>query len=373
MKALRAASIGALLITLGTALLAQPAPTAIVTHDFEGTDHGWQSMGATGRVSLTTAEGTFKTGKSALKFEYLVEAGEMSALMLPIAQAPPKEMKSISFWVKSPAAMALLVVLQERGGGRFQSVVAVPADKWQRVELALSDFTLGKDKDDPADANGKLDIDQLEAVALADLAQMLAGVAEPEMLSMLGLKTGARVFYVDDITASTTALPVPAAQPGELVIDAFMRPHIGWFVAGTVKAEVTSDKPLEGKGIRMEYNLGEGKIAAAMKGLPEGMLAQCDKLLLSLASERPTTVLVQLEEASGGKYNTVVTLEGEKKLRKLTLPFAEFTQADDSKDDNGRLDKGTVKQIIIADLSFMAGGGSANTLWLGAVRAAKAP
>ncbi len=369
MGALRTYIIASLLALTSMTSVAQPAP--LVTHDFEGTDHGWQAMGATGRVTLTTAEGTFKSGKSALKFEYLIEPGEMSALMLPLGDAAPTGMKSMAFWVKSPAPLALIVVLQEREGGRYQAIAAVPANRWQRVELALSDFALGRDKDDPKDPNNKLDIEKLEAVALADLGQMLAGMVDTDLTEMLGLRTGARAFYVDDITASTAALPVPQAQPGELIIDAFVRPQVGWFVTGHVRADTTEGKPLEGKGMRMEYALSEGQIAAAMRSVPEGFLAKSDKLLMSMASAKATSVMVQVEETSGGKYNAIVALEGDQKLRKVTLPFSEFTVAEDSKDDSGKLDRAQIKQIIIADLSFSGGGAPSNTLWIGPIRATK--
>ncbi|MBM3496394.1 MAG: hypothetical protein FJX72_19045, partial [Armatimonadetes bacterium] len=162
---MRSAFTMAFVIAVAGVSVAQPGSAPIAKHDFEGSDHGWQAMGATGRVSITGVAANVKSGKGTLKFEYLVGPGEMSALMLPVSDAPPKGLKSIRFWVKSPVSMPLFVVLQERGGGRYQAQVAVPADRWQRVELSLSDFALSKEKDDPADPNNKLDVDQLEAVA----------------------------------------------------------------------------------------------------------------------------------------------------------------------------------------------------------------
>ena len=361
----------AIVLSLMKPLSAQTPDATIVKHEFEGSTHDWTAMGETARVTLTTAEGTFKNGKSALKFEYLVEAGETAALMLPVTQMPPTTLKSIRFWVKSPVSMPLVVVLQERDGGRYQAMVGVPAGVWQRVELALSDFALGTDAGDPRDPNNKLDIDRLEAVALADLSQMLVGGLEPELLNMLGIKTGARAFYVDDIEASTAALPEPVVPAGEVLIDGFARPHVAWFATGSVRSRIVEEKPLEGKGMRLDYDLEEGKIAAAMKAISPGALAGSSRLLLSMASAKPTSVLVQVEEVSGGKYDTVVTLEGGQKLQSLTLKLADFNPSSDSKDDNGKLDREKIKQILIADLSFMGGGAGANTLWVGRIRAAK--
>jgi hypothetical protein len=280
-------------------------------------------------------------------------------------------MKSVRFWAKGSVGMPLVVALQERDGGRFQAQVAVPAKRWQRVELALSDFVLGKEKDDPRDADGKLDIAKLESISIADLSQMLVGGLEPELLEALGIRAGARELMLDDIEASSATLPEPAAAAGEVLIDGFLRPHAAWFATGSVRLDVVTEKPLQGRGLRLDYESEPGKISAAMRSVEVGSLAKAGKLLLSLSSVKATSILVQLEEMGGGKYNATVALEGGRRLQQVALNLADLKPSDDSRDANGKLDRGEIKQLIIADLSFIEGGAGANTIWIGPVRASK--
>jgi hypothetical protein len=105
--------------------------------------------------------------------------------------------------------------------------------------------------------------------------------------------------------------------------------------------------------------------------IPQGSLAGTTKLLLRAASEKPTTLFVQVEEAGGGKYNGFVSLDGSKKPTDVTLSFSDLQPADDSKDTNGKLDLAEVKQLVLADGGFLAGGTGRNTIWLANIRGAK--
>jgi len=56
--------------------------------------------------------------------------------------------------------------------------------------------------------------------------------------------------------------------------------------------------------------------------------------------------------------------------KQVSLTMGDFTLADDSQDENGRLDPDQIKQISVADISSLAGGGEVdeNRLWIDQVQ-----
>lgn len=371
MRSSQVLSAIAALTALWTMAEAQPQGRIIAKEDFEGVSHSWTVLGDMGRVSITSEAANVKSGSGALKFEYVIEKGQVSALIRRLEQAPPPDMQAISFWARSTERSFLAVVLQEQDGGRYTASALLPAGQWQRVEMAISDFGLSQEPDDPKDPNNKLDVDRIEAVAITDLTQVLAQAGDSSLMGMFGIKPGRRALFLDDIEVSTKPLPAATPAPNETVIDSFLRPHATWYATGAADCTLFDGKPLDAKGIRIEYPREQGKIAAIFKMLPKGALTGYTKLVLSAASAEPVTLMVQLEETDGGKYNGFITLEGGQKATQVTLNFAELQRSDDAEDADGKLDVAKVKQIVIADPSFMTGGTGRNTVWLAKVRAGR--
>jgi hypothetical protein len=52
------------------------------------------------------------------------------------------------------------------------------ANAWQQVELTPADFALGDGPNDPADPDDKLELDQVEGIAIFDFAHFLGSVPE---------------------------------------------------------------------------------------------------------------------------------------------------------------------------------------------------
>ena len=65
-----------------------------------------------------------------------------------------------------------------------------------------------------------------------------------------------------------------------------------------------------------------------------------------------------IEEKVGGKYQQVVQLKAADGWKSLSWPFTSFTLAQDSKDENGKLDADQIKEISIADLTTLLSGGA---------------
>ena len=362
--------------TLGGAMLvancalAQPPKTTDVLYQetFEGGAGGWTPMGDTAKVSLAQGAENVKEGKGALRFDYNIAAGQINLLGIPLAQQPFTALQSVTFWVKASHGSSFSFTLQEQGGGRFNAMFAVPKEKWQRVELRPTDFILAEDKNDPKDANGKLDLDKIEGGALVDFgqifAQLAAGPNNP-LAQLLNVQTGPRTLLVDDVVLSSKPFAGEAATPGVTVIDDFSRPQAAWFSVGDIGLQTVKDANPDNNALQADYWQEQGRIVALAKLLPRGILANKEGLSFKAASTQRGILVVQLEEHSGGKYNMTVEMPGKTQPIQSKLLFSDFKVADDSKDNNNRLDLDQVKQLLILDLTGVIGqANTPNTLWL---------
>ena len=85
-------------------------------------------------------------------------------------------------------------------------------------------------------------------------------------------------------------------------------------------------------------------------------LSKAKGLDLWVKTSADGTYLVNLEEKDGSRYDHVLTLGAGDGWKRLTLPWTEFRLADDSRDENDKLDAGELKQILIADATSLLGG-----------------
>ena len=72
------------------------------------------------------------------------------------------------------------------------------------------------------------------------------------------------------------------------------------------------------------------------------------------------------EEKDGSRYQMTMELKAGNLWNERALPFNTLTMADDSKDENGKIDAEQIKQVTIVDVSALLGAdvGGANTLYL---------
>lgn len=353
---------------LTTCAFAQPPKTTepLYQESFEAGEGGWAAMGDNGKVSWSQEAANVKEGRGALRFDYEITPGQFSLLVGALPQTMTT-LQSLKFWVKASHDTPLAFVLQEQGGGRFGALFSTPKDKWQRVELKPTDFVLQEGKDDPKDANGKLDLGSIEGGALVDFNQFFAqlgGGKNNPLAQLLNVKTGARTLHVDDLIFSGKPLAAEAA-PDASILDDFTRPQVNWFSIGDIGLQNIKDANPENNALQADYVQEQGRLIALAKGLPRGVLTNKQSLFFNAASAQRALLIVQLEEHSGGKYNLTVDVPGKTVPTPLTLLFKDFKPAEDSKDDNNRLDIDQVKQLLILDLTGLIGQANApNTLWL---------
>nr|WP_309688745.1 hypothetical protein [Armatimonas sp.] len=344
------------LLSLSFVQAQPPAPqfptSPLVRHSFATTEEGWLGMGDIAKVSRTSPP------QPTLHFEYMVSKMNLNALVRPLEADVFKGAQRLHFELKTDTDTTVAVMLQEKGGGRFTAVAALPKNLWQDIDLGPTDFTLGKDKNDPADANGKLDMDKVESVTLVDLHVFFLQ-AEGALATALfpGIVAGPRELWLREFSATTASLPVTT-------LDGLARPQIGWIgVGGLTLQRAMVGSPLTGRALEATYAVSQGKIAGLLRALPLDALTEKTSLNLSVAAKKSMTLLFQLEDDQGGKFDLTVEVPGLRVARKLSLLLSDFKPANESKRD--KIDLARVKQVLILDISgLLESVEQNNTLWL---------
>jgi hypothetical protein len=332
------------------ALAQTPAP--LLSHTFSSGDEGWQGMGEIAKVSRTAPP------KPTLSFEYMVNKTNLNALVRMIEPDSLKGAQRLHFALKTDTDTVLAFMVQEKGGGRFMAVATLPKNIWQEIDLAVSDLSLARDAGDPADTNGKLDTEKIESITIVDLHEFLIRMDGAAVTTLFpDISSGPRELWLREFTASTA--PLPASS-----LDGLSRPQLSWIgVGGAGLKRVAAGGPLTGTNLEVTYSVAPGKFSGLFHAIPTGSLAGKASLGVSLAVAKSASLMVQLEDDQGGKFNAMVEVPGVRSPRKISLPWSDFKPADDSKRD--KMDVARVKQIMILDISGITESVQQNnTLWL---------
>ena len=181
--------------TLGALAEAAAAePPERVVFSFDDGLAGWVLGGKapTYTARITKDPGSWKSGGGAAEIRY--QAGEKVLFGTDcLNQGPPpgllqrifggspapraplvdvSSMAGFAFDVWSEAGTMLFLNVAERSGARYVFPFEVRAGEWQHVRVPLTGFTLAGDS---SDDDGKLDGDQLYALALGDLRSFTSG------------------------------------------------------------------------------------------------------------------------------------------------------------------------------------------------------
>jgi hypothetical protein len=361
-------------------------------NDTFDTDLGsWTAFGPNGKLSLTTDAAHIKNGKGALEFAYKVDnkaaaaqAGNPSGLPVDLLVRPTPDgaltkMRSLRFWARTDEDTPLAVALTEKDGGRYIAFAWLPKNTWQQVMLAPSDFWLSDNKGDPPDPDGKLDLDQVENIGVVSVWSFLAIATsnDPNASALFANHLGPHTLWLDDFTASAAALPetAPAAAPGDskgVWLEDLSREPLAWLLIGNaqMRREVEGT-PLKTPAIQLDYTQAQMNIVVLIHNLRGLDLSKTDRLSFEVASQQTATLIIQLEEKNGAKYNATAEIPAGATATRKTISFTDFTLADDSPPDPvGHLDRAQIKTIAFVDITGILGAGQGkNTLWIGPIRA----
>lgn len=310
----------------------------------------WIAMGAGGAVS---------TGPNgSVEFKYDLTSKQLAAAVLPAGESFAA-MKSLRFRARTDHDTTIGVLLSERkpGGGNYVAMFWSPASSWQQVELTPRDFSLSDSPTDPKDADGKLDLDQVEGVAIFDLAGVFERALDREKV-VVTAASGAHSLLIDNFEVRTTA-PAPA----ENSIDRFDRGFLQWMTPGGMTLNFVPDAgPLGEPSLKATYADSSGPYPVLVRPVGGMDLSKAKRLMFDLASENGATIVIAVEMKEGGRFHFEINPRGGKVFH------ADVSLNDFEPEGEGgpeRFDPARWKTITLADIS---GGNTPNTFWLGNLR-----
>lgn len=291
---------------------------------------------------------------------------------------PVRGASSLRFSVKAEQPTALLVGAGERDDSRYLTFVYVPPNEWHDVVVSLNELMLAEDS---RDENGRLDLDQVQSVYVADMGGLFA--------RLIPSLAGARTIWLDRIAFSSQEEPpaqgVTEEDGQQLVwIDTCESSALRWVplqitvqpLSIDLAEDVTFKCEEHGEGVgqgrhhlRVEYVTPPNAVTGLMHPLTaQAMLKRAVGLRLWLRSQYEVPLLIVLEERGGARYEHQITAPTGDKLQRIDIPLTDFLLSNETKDDNGMLDMDQLQVIGIADVSAaLAGGGGRNVLWLDGV------
>jgi hypothetical protein len=343
--------------------------SAVVLHStFETDTAGWTAVGG----------GSLAVSHGALELSYELGTKNFSGALLPVSVklAPTQRLR---FSVKSDHDTTIAVVLIEKnpGGGHYSAWFRAPANSLQQIELSAADFSTDMGPNDPLDADGKLDFDQVQAILIADLAHFLGQLSDRPNFPIIVSRPAGRHRLVlasfEILNGSSGRLP---ASETLIPIDSFDRGFQEWLTLGGMNLKLSPrDNPLGEPGLEASYEQSEGQFPLLLHRLSNFDLAKAKRVSFDIASEHEATLLISLElkkpGGDGPRYTLTIFPPGDRKVFHVNLELADF-QRDQSQPNTAqaRLDPSQLNSIAIMDISAAAGGEAGpNKIWIGKLEA----
>jgi hypothetical protein len=316
-------------------------------------------MGTGGSVQVTHEPGQTHSGKSALAFTYEVKRGQTSVAVMP---APPSlaRMQHLRFWVKTDRDTPVAVLLSEtQPGGNYTAWFWSPANAWQQIDLTPADFVLSDGPQDPKDADGKLDLDQLQGVGVLDLASFFPAPPGPP---------GPRTMWIDDFEALGGPAP---KEDSAMRIDNLDRGFLPWITIGIMdlklaQADNQADNPLHEPALEASYEQRDTPLPVLLRRIANFDLAKAVRLDFDVASDEDATLAVALEAirpgaAQGPRFTLPIYPPGKREVFHVSVKLDDFQ-------GQGKLDPAQLKTLIVTDPAGAGDGvGTHNRIWIGKV------
>jgi hypothetical protein len=302
--------------------------------DFEKGITGWITLDkSVATLAHEKEAASVHEGKGSLRCEFHFEEGKIPAFGTPGLRLAGK--KGLRFWVKSSAPALLGVIVKEKGKGHYVYPVALgEANTWKEVSVNFSDMTEGEHS---RDENGHLDLDGA-SLGFIDILPMFTKDGEK------------RTLWIDTITLADEEVAATKARPYRSSFEADTEE---WLAVNShhsaIKICRDGEHVREGKGsLEFDYTITpESLIGLGAMGIK---LDRCSAIDFWIKTEEPSELLIALEKKNKARY--IYKFETAAKTWKhVSAPLNQFTLAEESRDDEGSLNRARLKsQIFLADV-----------------------
>ena len=239
--------------------------------------------------------------------------------------------------VAQPTSVAIDVY--EAGGARYQAFYWMTAGGWTSVDMPLGEFWLAEGS---ADADGRLDPDQVQRMTITDLANL------PGQVGMaLGLKDGPQEMDVRRLYVG----PGMAVARGEVLgdragIDARLAEPLALLPIGGPGIAVAD---LGGAALEVRYQFGESRWIGFIRGVGHLPVERMTALSFRACGEPRVRIHVVLEQRDGAKFEAQV-MASPGPMQAVVLPLALFRPSVHGPGMSDKLDLGQVRAgIFVAD------------------------
>jgi hypothetical protein len=349
------------------------AATPLVKTDFAGGQAGWVSMGPSGTVRIARDTSDMREGKPSLALDYEVGPKKFALAVLPVSPNAIRDAGQIHFWTKTEFPTSVVVTLSEKGGGNYAAMAWSPGGVWQEVRLEPRDFSLGDRSTDPPDPDGKLDLDQVQAIGVTDLAQLFgAAPRNPAIPIALDDHAGKHTLLISGFEVLGGIPP----RQDNLVIDEFDAPQLTWSSPGGAAFRIdTAREHAPGPAMEVDYTQADHALVYFSRNLPPGIPDNITHISFDIASEKPAQFVFTLQERASGhgegsRYIAVVEVRGKGTPDHRNLALRAFNlDPNGPPDPGGVLKIASAKSLSIADISPAANGDTGpNRFWISNIR-----
>jgi hypothetical protein len=324
---------------------------APVTYDFEADDGaaGWTVAGPSAAATVTREAGMARKGEGALLCSYTGQPGQLFSVSC--ADLDVGGAQSLRLALKSSGQAPLTLTLAEEDGSLYHTFATCIASEWCDVALPLSDYQL---QDGSQDENETLDADQIRTFTIQDLCNMPGELGE-----IFGTKSGAQTLVLDAVTFGTEAVPSRSEATREKVTaDAFEGSAL--YVLPVGGAELSHGAGHGGadvSAIHVRFSFFPTG-ARAWPGIvvPIGHtdLTEVTTFRLRVKAEGPLGLHVLLEEQDGSRYESSRTIPAAREWQATDFRIAEFSLDPSREDENGLLDTGQLRVVVVVADVFNA-------------------
>jgi hypothetical protein len=300
--------------------------------------------GPGGSVSLTDSGPI--TGVRAMRWDIRYKGKDWMWCYRAVEPGALADARSLLFSIRSDKDGPVIVQLEENSGETFFARVDAGRD-WTAVDLDLSSLTADPKKK----KNGMLETADVKGILIADPAGT-EGAKGKRAISIADLRTAqatARTQAAKEQTGKPPIARVGFAQDEEL-------PQCGPGSNASL-----GDGPKAGvKSLRWDIQYKGRDWMWCYRNVEPGSLARAQSLALWMRSDKEGPVIIQLEEASGETFFAQVNAGSE--WTRSTLVLSELTP-DPAKRKDGKLDRGDIKGILMADPMGTAGSKGKRVIW----------